>query len=99
MKLSFHIPSHDGGRSNSVTAIFQQMSHKSRKKSAMSMVETHEEYDIYDMVAAGPPRRQKRSTVADFFRNLGNGKMSNRARYRATRVVSGQLFKYFLLPG
>ncbi|KAF2173122.1 hypothetical protein M409DRAFT_49610 [Zasmidium cellare ATCC 36951] len=53
----------------------------------MSMVETHEDYDIYDMVAAGPPRKQKRSTVAEFFRNLGNGRMSNSARYRASRIM------------
>lgn len=92
MKLFFQMPSRDGNRSNSITAVFQQMSSKGkgRKKSAMSMLEKHdhEEYDIYDMMASGPPRKPKRRTVANFFRNLGSSRMSNRARYGASRIVS-----------
>ncbi|CAK4031482.1 Hypothetical predicted protein [Lecanosticta acicola] len=76
-----------GSRKESLASIFQHVSGKNNKKSksAMSMVQTADEFL---MVVPDPPsRKPKRSQIAGFFRGWGNGWMSNKTRYRASRII------------
>lgn len=87
MKFDFQ-STPDGSRSNSVTAVIHQISGKRRKKkTALSTVENGDEF-ILSRPDAPPIRQTKRSAFSSFFRGWTNGKLSNKARYKASRVVS-----------
>lgn len=85
--MRFLFQSSDGSRSNSVTEIIGQMSGKRSKKTGMSTMQTADDFILSMPNATVPPRPTRRSTFADFFRGWGNSRLSNKARYKASRVV------------